>query len=582
MNRIIKKYRQYLLLAILLILGVYSLIGYLRAGEFGLTNLDVRDLDTLTASRASEFLKGDTFVGTFRSKYTNLGIISLRFYNENRDSEDTLVFRLREKDASDWIYTAKYETNQFQPHKHFPFGFPIIPNSDNREYEFQLESLRGATGSGILIDYSNQPIFIAKSSYTKGNLLSNGGNLLYFIKNKIVNVFGDPEIRFNIFLFFLPLALYLVFIIFEGVSFHYFTLSVLLLVLYDIFWLLKFYDFFYFGVVLYWWLVLRRDNIESQISTILSISLLVVVTVLTVFIQNDFAEKTAIWSYLFFCITAIQQIFAVKSNKTKVVTIASFVTVRPFFRVNNGVWFKKITKIYNWISQYNLKTINMLSARVLIQSLPRQYEEISPWLQQVPALIKRVCVLLLSALAVLLLALYLGYVIIYPPIFGMIESLAKFAAFYPSDYINRYLVSIMLPDTILVVSLIYLVIKLKNTFFSSKWLIVIPFIILNLVTGRIISNAIKFESQPRIISVSPSMTGEAWTDVVVSGKNFRNLPFVGKIYIGNVEQGEYLVLWSDEKIIFRTSPKLSVSGDVWVAPLGREPSNKVPFLYTFK
>ena len=116
MNRIIKKYRQYLLLAILLILGVYSLIGYLRAGEFGLTNLDVRDLDTLTASRASEFLKGDTFVGTFRSKYTNLGIISLRFYNENRDSEDTLVFRLREKDASDWIYTAKYETNQFQPH----------------------------------------------------------------------------------------------------------------------------------------------------------------------------------------------------------------------------------------------------------------------------------------------------------------------------------------------------------------------------------------------------------------------------------------------------------------------------------
>ena len=77
------------------------------------------------------------------------------------------------------------------------------------------------------------------------------------------------------------------------------------------------------------------------------------------------------------------------------------------------------------------------------------------------------------------------------------------------------------------------------------------------------------------------MTNEAWTDVVIYGKNFRNIPFVGKLYIGDIEQGEYMIYWSDEKIVFRTSPDLTRSGQVKVAPLDRGPSNTVLFKYLF-
>ena len=128
----------YILLPIFLcLIGVILLFNFLVEGEYGFTNLDVRGSQiNTTTSLSGELLMGDIVKGSFHSLYDNLGIVSVRFYNQDRDSKDTLIFRLKEEGNQDWYYQAEYKTDQFLPHKLFPFGFPIINNSTNKNYLF--------------------------------------------------------------------------------------------------------------------------------------------------------------------------------------------------------------------------------------------------------------------------------------------------------------------------------------------------------------------------------------------------------------------------------------------------------------
>ena len=145
---------QYILLPILLVAyALWNLYFHLHSTTFGLLTLDVQgEFTNYDSTKFEELHRGDIISGNFHSLYNNLGLVSVRFFNNNRDSDDTLLFRIKELGHEGWYYEAKYKTDQFQPHELFPFGFPPITDSDNKYYVFEIESLRGATGSGILID----------------------------------------------------------------------------------------------------------------------------------------------------------------------------------------------------------------------------------------------------------------------------------------------------------------------------------------------------------------------------------------------------------------------------------------------
>lgn len=298
----------FLLPVFLFLLGSYSLFSYLGAGEFGITNLDIHQLEWAKLPQKSELLKGNTLLGKFHSRFSNLGIVSLRFDSQGRGSDDILVFRLREAGTAKWRYEANYKTDQIQPHQLFPFGFPVIRDSAGKDFEFQLESLRGATGSGIFLD-SQSPIFIAKSSFTKSELLTDKSLLVYFLKNKFLNISEDPDTLLNALLFFLPLFLFLIFIATKKVR----SLSLILLamvpVVSDIFGLTGKYDFIYLSVAFFWALLVRRYRLDSRVSGYLAIGFLGVTTVLIVLKQMLFADKAAVWAFLFLCLTVIQQIY---------------------------------------------------------------------------------------------------------------------------------------------------------------------------------------------------------------------------------------------------------------------------------
>ncbi|EKD52976.1 MAG: hypothetical protein ACD_61C00186G0013 [uncultured bacterium] len=562
----------------LFVIGAFSLLNYLQAGEYGATNLDVRTLDEMVASRSGELLKGDKVWGTFRSKYTNLGIISLRFNNQNRDSKDTLVFRLKEQGQDRWYYEAKYETDQFLPNKHFPFGFPVISNSDSKNYEFQLESLRGATGSGIFLDYQTPPVFTAKSSFPKAELLSDRRLLIYFITNKLFNLFGDPEILLNTFFFFLPLLLYFVFLLTKGLSYQYLTLIALSFSLYDVFWLTKSYDFLFLSLLFFWALVVRRFRFESRVAAVFALGFLVLTPVMLIFGYQAHAEKTAVWAYLFLCITVVQQVYEAKYRPAATFSLESFFSNFHRFQVAQNYWVRDLPVYAKKFSNFYLNTLNKLSLEAIIRNHPKQEKDLIFWLRTILRLVKEIFSFFIVSLLVVLLTILVIYLFVLLPVLDIYRVLPKFMVFYPDTYTQKYLLTLLIPELIFLLFSFGVFKKVTQKTIYAFMLTILAF---NLLSGKIVSKSIEFETLPKILTVSPDVTSEAWTDVVIYGKNFRNIPFVGKLYIGDIEQGEYMIYWSDDKIIFRTSPDLTKSGPIKVVPLDRAPSNTVQFNYLF-
>ena len=563
---------------ILFVIGAYSLLNYLKAGEFGATNLDVRKLDGMVASVSGEMVKGNTVWGTFHSEFTNLGIISLRFYNQDRDSKDTLLFHLREKGQDKWYYEAKYETDQFLPHKHFPFGFPVISNSDGKNYEFEIESLNGVRGNGISVDYEEHPFFTAKSSYTKTELLGNRRLLSYFVINKLSNIFGDPDIRLNILFYFLPFIFYITFFLANGLSYQYLSLLATIFISYDIFWLTKTYDFIFLAILLLWGLISRRFRFESRIAAVFTLGFMVLVPVMMLFGQEVYAEKTAVWAYLFLSITVIQHIYEKRHTTHDVFTVDAFIRQFRQFEASPDYWMGDISTFLKKFRDFYIYTLNQLSLEAIIRNHPKHERGLIFWLRTLPGLIKKFLVFSAISVLVIFLTALVFYVLILSPVLVISRVLPKFTAFFPQTYLQKYLLTLIAPETLL---LIFSFALFKKVAKKMSYALILTILSYNLISGKIVNKAIEFETYPKILSVSPEATSEAWTDVVIYGKNFRNLPFVGKLYIGDIEQGGYMIYWSDEKIIFRTSPELTKSGPIKVVPLDRAPSNTVQFNYLF-
>ena len=157
---------KYIAALLLFVFGVLSFSVHLKTIYFEPGTLDIfGNLDQLISTKSGEMIKGDKARGSFNSGFINLGSLSLRFYNQFRSSDDTIIVRIREMESKKWFFEESFETKQFLPHKYTTFSFPTIKDSDGKQYEFELESLRGTTGSGTLIDKKN-PVFIAKSYFT--------------------------------------------------------------------------------------------------------------------------------------------------------------------------------------------------------------------------------------------------------------------------------------------------------------------------------------------------------------------------------------------------------------------------------
>ncbi|HCR36157.1 TPA: hypothetical protein DIU22_03900 [Candidatus Woesebacteria bacterium] len=517
----------FLLPLFLLIFALINLFNYLKASEFGVLNLDVRgNLDQLISTRSGELMKGDIVFGKFHSQYPNLGIVSVRFYNQDRDSDDTLVFRLKEEGKEKWYYEAKYKTDQFMPHKHFPFGFSEIKDSVGKNYEFQIESLRGASGSGILID-NQYPVFLAKSTFLKADLSGNKNTLLYFLGNKFINILGDKDLLFNNFLFFLPLIYFVIFVLSKGISFQFLTGFAMAIVIYDIFWLKGSYDSLFIGILFLWGLISRRFHFESRIAAVFALGFLALTPIMLIFSQDDLAEKTAVWAYLFLCVTVVQQIYELKKHPKNLFTLEKF--KNNIFKIK----FDKSDPIAQFIYRIYNPIILLLSFYILFKFGQRIY-----------------------------------------------ESSRLYQLFFPKVYLIKFLTYTFLPQILFLFALVITFLKVNKKFKNKIFLGFIFSLILLFSSTIIVNLSTKFRDTPTIVSVSPNDFSEAWVDIIINGVNFQDLPFAGKVLVGGAEQR--IIDWKDERIIFRTDPYKLKSGVLEVITSENIKSNQYQFNYLYK
>lgn len=101
-----------------------------------------------------------------------------------------------------------------------------------------------------------------------------------------------------------------------------------------------------------------------------------------------------------------------------------------------------------------------------------------------------------------------------------------------------------------------------------------------LVLGFFLGKTTNFVGDIKIFSLSIPETSEAWVDIVVYGKNFKDKPFIGKLYIDGVEQR--VISWTDQAITFRTNPQTTKTGMITIVTTQNKKSNSIDFKYDFK
>ncbi len=189
---------------IILIIGIITLltISFNKVNNY--PNYSYTDIITETNEFKhqinQELFKGDKLTTKFKAKYNHLGTIYIFFNIHNQNNDDYLQFKIKETDSDQWYYSYKYKVDQFQNNKYFPFGFPIINNSKNKEYQIEIESLSETKSNSVKIITEKFP-FLSKYTFTKTYLLQNKWEIPTFIFNKIYSYFKHIQLREYLYVF---------------------------------------------------------------------------------------------------------------------------------------------------------------------------------------------------------------------------------------------------------------------------------------------------------------------------------------------------------------------------------------------
>lgn len=162
--------------------------------------------------RLGEILANQKIQVEFKAIQDNLGAVSLRFNTFDRQNNDTLVFRIKTKWQKDWYSIKEYPTNQFKSYQFFLFEFPKIPDSKDKIYQFEIESLEGQPSNAVSIS-EYLPVFEAKYYFDRQEIFASKGSLISFIFKKINSLILDRDFAFAYLFFFFPFIFYCLWLI---------------------------------------------------------------------------------------------------------------------------------------------------------------------------------------------------------------------------------------------------------------------------------------------------------------------------------------------------------------------------------
>lgn len=124
-----------------------------------------------------------------------------------------IIFRIKEKGSEAWFYENAYYFDQAAPSHLYPFGFPVIEESEGKTYLVELAGKKQPDEEtpGLYVfattDSAGQPYLYSRYVYNKGGLKENTGSILNNTFRKINRVSQNNVNRVNLVAVFLWLEI---------------------------------------------------------------------------------------------------------------------------------------------------------------------------------------------------------------------------------------------------------------------------------------------------------------------------------------------------------------------------------------
>lgn len=146
--------------------------------------------------------------GTFTAQHNYLGIVSIPLSSEGIRTDDTLIFRIKERGTEKWYSEGDYGAVWVTKNSEFPFGFAPIYESKGKEFQFEIESRAGVENNAVKVENASEFISV-KYQYPKSALLKDPMQLAQFIWGKTLPQLIHINFYLSLLLYFLPFILYI-------------------------------------------------------------------------------------------------------------------------------------------------------------------------------------------------------------------------------------------------------------------------------------------------------------------------------------------------------------------------------------
>lgn len=169
-----------------------------------------KNTDKIAIQRFSEVLI------RFKSPEDRLGLVvaSLSHISPpgNTGQPPELVFQIKETGSRTWYSTSTYSLAEIGESPRHPFGFPVIENAKNREFDIRLYLTDVESKEYVNLNLRNGVLITSVSQLDKKQFIKNPLKLLGLLSNRIMNVVKDSEARF-VFLSLLPFMILTIYMI---------------------------------------------------------------------------------------------------------------------------------------------------------------------------------------------------------------------------------------------------------------------------------------------------------------------------------------------------------------------------------
>lgn len=253
--------------------------------------------------------------GVFTASNNYLGLLTLRF--DNKDIiENKSTFRIKEANSADWYHVSNIDTVQYNIKPLYTFGLPVIIDSKNKTYQFEVSILDYVSGEPSLELSKQVPLITSRYIFPWKILFSDKDILFNFLKQKISYQLQSPNTLWVFFAYFLPLIGYILYINvlykYFPITFHVkpFLLIILLGVGFDMFVLRNNYNILALILGLMWVFGISTHKIKPQTSILIALILLIWCPFFLVAHMEWVAEKSANWMFIFTTIGFIQYVFS--------------------------------------------------------------------------------------------------------------------------------------------------------------------------------------------------------------------------------------------------------------------------------